>query len=72
VVIGSVNLDRILKVRGMPAPGETVVGAFQGFTSGGKGANQAAAVAGLGKSSIRPRAVQCGRGVTGQEPGHSG
>ncbi len=48
VVVGSVNLDLVCTAERIPAPGETVTGAnFQTFY-GGKGANQAVAVARLG------------------------
>src|SRR5579862_9225931 len=48
VVAGSVNLDLVSRGRRIPAPGETVTGeTFQTF-HGGKGANQAVAVARLG------------------------
>ncbi|MGC2636921.1 MAG: ribokinase [Acidobacteriaceae bacterium] len=48
VVVGSVNLDLVSKGKRIPAPGETVVGdQFQTF-HGGKGANQAVAIARLG------------------------
>jgi len=48
VVIGSLNMDLVVKTEHMPAPGETVRG--QGFQTipGGKGANQAAAISLLG------------------------
>lgn len=48
VVFGSVNLDLIVSVPALPAPGETVLGT--GFRSepGGKGANQAVAAARAG------------------------
>ncbi|MFZ0633383.1 MAG: ribokinase [Acidobacteriaceae bacterium] len=48
VVVGSVNLDLVCVGKKIPAPGETVQGhQFQMF-HGGKGANQAVAVAKLG------------------------
>ena len=48
VVVGSINLDLVATTERMPAVGETVAGrAFQTFF-GGKGANQAVAIARLG------------------------
>ena len=48
VVVGSVNLDLVCSGKRIPAPGETLMGEnFQTFF-GGKGANQAVAVARLG------------------------
>ena len=50
VVLGSLNMDLVVRTTAMPRPGETVHG--EGFTTipGGKGANQAAAAARLGAS----------------------
>src|SRR5437016_1868502 len=48
VVVGSINLDLVSTGKRIPAPGETVTGdRFQTF-HGGKGANQAVAIARLG------------------------
>lgn len=50
VVVGSVNLDLVCRGERIPAPGQTLLGdEFQTF-HGGKGANQAVAVARLGHS----------------------
>jgi ribokinase len=48
LVVGSVNMDLVVRAAAMPAPGETVLG--EGFVTspGGKGANQAVAAARLG------------------------
>ena len=48
LVIGSINMDMVVRAPRMPAPGETVLG--DGFTTnpGGKGANQAVGVSRLG------------------------
>lgn len=52
VVVGSINMDLVSVTERAPLPGETVFGSdFQMF-SGGKGANQAVAVARLGFPSI--------------------
>ena len=48
VVIGSANLDLLVKAERIPAPGETVVGGAFVTAAGGKGANQAVAAARLG------------------------
>lgn len=51
LVVGSINLDRIARVRTFPGPGETVIaGAFR-ETLGGKGANQAAAAGRAGATA---------------------
>jgi len=47
-VVGSINLDLVVAVEHHPAPGETVLGADRRELPGGKGANQAVAVARLG------------------------
>ena len=49
VVVGSLNMDLVVRTAHMPVPGETVRG--EGFQTipGGKGANQAAAIALLGR-----------------------
>ncbi len=49
-VVGSINQDFVLKVERRPEPGETVTDAALSTHNGGKGANQAAAVALLGAS----------------------
>jgi ribokinase len=48
VVIGSINMDLVVKTNRMPLPGETLHGEDLQMIPGGKGANQAAAVAKLG------------------------
>jgi len=48
VVIGSLNLDLVARVDRIPVPGETIIGLDFETYSGGKGANQATAVARLG------------------------
>ncbi len=60
VVVGSVNVDLVVRVPTLPAPGETVSGGTFVRTFGGKGANQAAAAARLG---ARVRLV----GLTGDD-----
>src|SRR6185295_18480767 len=48
VVIGSINMDLVCRVQRMPASGETILGSDLAQLAGGKGANQAVAVAKLG------------------------
>jgi ribokinase len=48
VVVGSVNLDLVVRVARLPRPGETVAGGTFARVPGGKGANQAVACARLG------------------------
>ena len=50
VVVGSLNVDIVVPVPHLPAPGETVAGRDHFKTLGGKGANQAVAAARLGRS----------------------
>jgi ribokinase len=52
VVVGSINMDLVSRTERIPRPGETVIGSSFQMHSGGKGANQAAAVARLGHPSI--------------------
>jgi ribokinase len=48
VVVGSANVDLVMRVPHLPRPGETVIGGTFSRAPGGKGANQAAAAATLG------------------------
>ena len=50
LVVGSANMDLVVRGPNMPAPGETVLGSGFKTTPGGKGANQAVAAARLGGS----------------------
>lgn len=47
-VIGSINMDVVIRVRSFPKPGESIFGEDVHFFPGGKGANQAVAAARLG------------------------
>ena len=48
VVVGSANVDLVVRCSRLPRPGETVLGGDVARRAGGKGANQAAAAARLG------------------------
>ncbi len=48
VVVGSINVDLVLRLPRLPAPGETVLGGTLTRGHGGKGANQAVAAARAG------------------------
>ncbi|HRU42480.1 MAG TPA: PfkB family carbohydrate kinase, partial [Candidatus Diapherotrites archaeon] len=47
-VVGSLNMDLVTYTSRMPAAGETIIGKSFRQIPGGKGANQAAAIAKLG------------------------
>ncbi len=51
LVIGSINMEVVLRAEKFPAPGETVVGTDLSLIPGGKGANQAVALSRLGASA---------------------
>ncbi|WP_236978222.1 ribokinase [Membranihabitans maritimus] len=48
IVVGSTNMDMVVKTDHIPEPGETVLGGNFFMNPGGKGANQAVAIARLG------------------------
>lgn len=48
VVVGSTNMDMVVKTTHIPSPGETVLAGSFFMNPGGKGANQAVAIARLG------------------------
>jgi ribokinase len=48
LIIGSTNMDMVVKTKHIPAPGETVLAGSFFMNPGGKGANQAVAAARLG------------------------
>lgn len=52
IVIGSSNVDMVVKISHLPAPGETILGGEFLMNQGGKGANQAVAVERLGGNLI--------------------
>ena len=47
-MVGSINVDLVVRLAHLPAPGETVTGGTFARHFGGKGANQAVAAARLG------------------------
>ena len=69
VVVGSVNLDLVVRVERLPEPGETVGGGTFRRVPGGKGANQAVACARLGADVTMIAAVgrdpQAGEALAG-------
>ena len=52
IVVGSTNMDMVVKTSHIPVPGETVLGGSFFMNPGGKGANQAVTVARLGGDVI--------------------
>ena len=48
VVVGSLNIDHVLKVKELPLKGETVISESYELHEGGKGANQAVAIGRMG------------------------
>lgn len=56
-VVGSLNMDFVVSVEHLPAPGETVLGRNFQTLPGGKGANQAYAAARLGGSAVTVRMI---------------
>ncbi len=48
IVVGSINVDLVMRLPRLPAPGETVLGGVSARHQGGKGANQAVAAARAG------------------------
>ncbi|MEO7145508.1 MAG: ribokinase, partial [Bryobacteraceae bacterium] len=57
VVVGSLNMDFVVRVEHLPAPGETVLGRDFLMIPGGKGANQACAAGKLGGAHVRTRMI---------------
>jgi ribokinase len=57
VVVGSLNMDFVVGVDRLPAPGETVLGRDFRMLPGGKGANQACAAARLATASTAVRMI---------------
>ena len=57
VVAGSLNMDFVVSVEHLPAPGETVLGRDFQMIPGGKGANQAVAAGKLGADQVAVRMI---------------
>ena len=65
IVIGSSNTDMVVRSERLPRPGETVLGGGFVMAGGGKGANQAVAVACMGHKVIFAAAL--GRDIFGDD-----
>ena len=65
IVIGSYNVDMVVKTSHLPAPGETILGGEFFINQGGKGANQAVAVERLGGNLIFM--AKLGNDILGQQ-----
>ncbi len=64
VVVGSLNMDFVVRVRRFPVPGETVLGGEFRMIPGGKGANQACAAGRLGGNAVNVKMIgRVGRDV---------
>jgi ribokinase len=57
VVVGSLNMDFVVSVDHLPAPGETVLGHGFQMIPGGKGANQACAAGKLGGDAVAVKMI---------------
>ena len=57
IVVGSVNVDLVMRLPQLPAPGQTVIGGTLASHNGGKGANQAVAAARAGAAAFFVGAV---------------
>jgi ribokinase len=62
IVVGSINVDVVMRLPRLPAPGETVAGGVAARHHGGKGANQAVAAARAGVGVHMVGAVGAGDG----------
>ncbi|GIH14042.1 ribokinase [Rugosimonospora africana] len=57
VVVGSANVDMIVRVEHLPEPGQTLLGTDVALRTGGKGANQAVAACRLGAPTLLYAAI---------------
>jgi ribokinase len=69
VVVGSVNIDLVVRAARLPTPGETVTAGIFERHEGGKGANQAVAAARLGRPTLFVGAV--GDDAFGEDARHA-
>ena len=67
IVIGSSNVDMVVRTSHLPAPGETILGGEFFMNQGGKGANQAVAIKRLGGNLIFM--AKLGNDVLGRQSG---
>ena len=65
IVIGSTNIDMVIKTKNLPKPGETILGGTFIKNLGGKGANQAVAAFRLGGDVVF--LTKIGNDIFGQE-----
>jgi len=65
-VVGSANMDLVVRAPSIPRPGETLIGSSFAQFPGGKGANQAVAAARLKPPLLAPKAEGEGVGGEGQ------
>ena len=63
IVVGSVNVDLVMRLPALPGPGQTVLGGVLARAEGGKGANQAVAAARAGANVQFVGAVGQGDGA---------
>jgi ribokinase len=63
VIVGAVNVDLIMRLPRLPAPGQTVLGGELSRAEGGKGANQAVAAARAGAQAYLVGAVGAADGA---------
>lgn len=66
-VMGSLNMDFVVQVERLPAPGETIQGSAFQTIPGGKGANQACAAGRLGRTSRTAMLGRVGRDANGDQ-----
>ena len=67
-VVGSINVDEVVRVEHLPREGETVSGGVFQRHGGGKGANQAVAAARAGATVRMVGCVGDGLAQAGKEP----